>query len=45
MTEFEKWSYYYSKGWASIEQLKKVVQYKKITPEEFKIITGQDYVA
>ncbi|MBB6218646.1 hypothetical protein HNQ80_004820 [Anaerosolibacter carboniphilus] len=43
MTEFQKWQYYYGKGWASVEQLRLVVQYNKISPEEFEQITGQPY--
>jgi hypothetical protein len=43
MTEFEKWDYYYSKGWATKDQLKIVVQCEKITPDEYEEITGEPY--
>lgn len=45
MTDFQKWNYYYDRGWASIVQLKQVVSFGKINPEEFQMITGQKYVA
>lgn len=43
MTEFEKWKYYYDRGWASADQLKVVVQYQKITEEEYQEISGEPY--
>lgn len=45
MTEYEKVKYYYDKGWASKEQVAKYVQYDKITPEEYEMITGEAYPA
>lgn len=45
MTDFERIKYYYDKGWATIDQLKRYVVYEKITPAEFEQITGQVYVA
>lgn len=44
MTPFEKWQYYYSKGWASKAQLKQVVGLGGLTPEEYTLITGDLYV-
>lgn len=44
MTEFEKVTFYYNRGWASKEQVAIYVFYKKITTEEYKIITGDVYV-
>ncbi|MFU1797838.1 XkdX family protein [Paenibacillus azoreducens] len=35
----------YEKGWATKEQLKKYVQFGKITPAEYETITGAPYVA
>ncbi|NTU22319.1 XkdX family protein [Brevibacillus sp. HB1.2] len=43
MTDFQKWKYYYDRGWANAAQLKQVVSFNKITAEEFKTITGQSY--
>lgn len=41
MTEFEKWKIYYNKGWASKEQLQTVVQFNRLTAEEYEAITGE----
>jgi hypothetical protein len=43
MTNFEKWQYYYSKGWAKKAQLKQVVTLGGLTPEEYETITGEPY--
>jgi hypothetical protein len=43
MTNVEKWDYYYSKGWATKEQIRLVVQYGIISPEEYEDITGEPY--
>lgn len=45
MNWFEKIKRYYDKEMYTIEQVKIFVQSGKITEEEFKIITGKDYVA
>ncbi|UIO41862.1 XkdX family protein [Brevibacillus brevis] len=45
MTNYQKWQYYYTCGWATTDQLKQVVSFGKITVEEFKTITGQSYKA
>jgi len=42
--DFERLSYYYEKQWAKEPQLRQYVQFKVITPEQFKTITGTDYV-
>lgn len=44
MTNLEKWTFYYNNG-ATKEQLKRVVQLGGLTPAEYKLITGDDYVA
>ena len=44
MTNFEKWSMYYKYG-ATKEQLQRVVALGGLTPEEYKLITGDEYVA
>lgn len=43
MTDFERATFYYNKGWASKSQVGMYVFYKKITAEEYKIITGDVY--
>ncbi|RJX40046.1 XkdX family protein [Paenibacillus pinisoli] len=43
MTDFERVKFYYEKGWAQIPDLRQYVAFNKITPEQFGIITGQDY--
>lgn len=45
MTDFERIKMYYDKGWATKAQVAKYVQYGKITPEEYELITGEVYVA
>lgn len=45
MTDYQKWQYYYTRGWVTDDQLKQVVSFGKITAEEFKKITGQSYKA
>jgi len=41
MSDFERIQFYYSKGWATVSQLRKYVAYNTITPEQFEMITGQ----
>lgn len=43
MTDFEWCKYAYDRGWARVDQLRIWVQANKITAEQFKEITGQDY--
>jgi hypothetical protein len=45
MTNFEWCQYAYKKGWATAVTLKSWVSAKKITADEFKEITSQDYIA
>ena len=45
MSNFEKWSMYYSKGWATLEQIGKLVELSVLTPEEYQAITEEVYVA
>jgi uncharacterized XkdX family phage protein len=45
MTAFEKWKDRYDKYWCTKEQLKRLVQLEVLTMEEYKEITGEDYVA
>lgn len=42
--DYERLLYYYSKGWATEEQLRMYVKYGVITPSEFTLITGKPYV-
>ena len=44
MDWYKKIKKYYEDGIYTIEQVKVFVQAKKITEEEFKTITGQDYI-
>ncbi|MDO3682188.1 XkdX family protein [Paenibacillus ehimensis] len=44
MTDFERIRLYYELKWATKEQLQKYVQFNVITPEEYKVITGEAYV-
>ena len=41
MTDFERIKMYFDKGWATKEQVGKYVSFKKITPEEYELITGE----
>ncbi|GIN38375.1 XkdX family protein [Heyndrickxia oleronia] len=43
MSDFERVKLYYEKKWASVEQVGKYVEFEKITPEEYKLITGLEY--
>ncbi|MFS0556863.1 XkdX family protein [Brevibacillus sp. 179-C9.3 HS] len=45
MTDFQKWKYYYDRGWANDSQLQQVVSFGKISAEEFETITGKKYTA
>ena len=44
MTIYEQAKKYYPKNW-DIDRLKNLVAKEKLTPEEFKEITGEDYEA
>lgn len=44
MNWFEKIKRYYDKGLYTIDQVKVFVQVGKITEEEFRMITGEDYI-
>lgn len=43
MTEFERIKYFYDKGWATKAQVAQYVVYGVITPEEYQLITGDEY--
>ena len=43
MNWFEKIKRYYDKGLYTVDQVKVFVQGRKITEEEFRMITGEDY--
>lgn len=45
MSNFEKWNDRYKKNWCTKEQLKKLVQLNVLTTNEYKEITGEDYVS
>lgn len=45
MTNYQKWSYYYSKGWATKAQLQQVVKLGGLTREEYEQITGEPFPA
>ena len=45
MTDFEKWDDRYDKHWCTKDQLKRLVQLRVLSEEEYKEITGEDYVA
>lgn len=40
---FEKYRERYQKGGCTKEQLKRIVSLGRLTPEEYKEITGEDY--
>ena len=44
MTNFEKWNDRYKKHWCTKEQLKRLVQLGVLSAEEYKSITGEEYV-
>ncbi len=44
-SEFEKWNWRYQKHWCTKSQLKRLVVLEVLTTEEYKTITGEDYVA
>lgn len=44
-SDFEKWDYRYKKHWCTKAQLKRLVVLQVLTTEEYKTITGEDYVA
>ena len=44
-SEFEKWNWRYQKHWCAKSQLKRLVVLEVLTTEEYKTITGEDYVA
>ncbi|MCU6797991.1 XkdX family protein [Paenibacillus sp. WQ 127069] len=41
--DFERLKSYFEKKWATKAQLKKYVQFGKISPEEYETITGEPY--
>lgn len=43
MTELQKWTYYYSRNWATKEQLQLVVGFGKLTADDYKAITDELY--
>lgn len=43
MSDFERLSIYYEKGWANESQLQQYVKYDVITAEEYEAITGEPY--
>ncbi|MGG3884367.1 XkdX family protein [Brevibacillus panacihumi] len=43
MTDFQKWQYYFDRGWATSAQVRQVVSFGKLTPEQFEQITGEKY--
>lgn len=43
MSDFDKWNDRYQKKWCTKNQLKRLVQLKVLTQEEYKSITGEDY--
>lgn len=45
MTPFEKWKARYEKNWCTKTQLKRLVVLEVLTPDDYKTITGEDYVA
>lgn len=45
MTNFEWCKTAFDKGWTNAEKLKIWVSSGRITPEEFKTITEQEYIA
>ena len=44
-SDFEKWDYRYKKHWCTKTQLKRLVVLEVLTPDEYKTITGEDYIA
>ena len=44
-SDFEKWDYRYKKHWCTKNQLKRLVVLEVLTSDEYKTITGEDYVA
>lgn len=50
MTDFEKWEDRYKRHWCTKEQLKRLVQLgvlvvdKELEIDEYRLITGEDYV-
>ncbi|WP_019420203.1 XkdX family protein [Paenibacillus sp. OSY-SE] len=43
--DYERLKYFCDKGWCSVTQLQQYVGFKVITPEQYKLITGQKYQA
>ena len=43
MTDFEKWDDRYKKHWCTKGQLKRLVQLNVLSPDEYKLIAGEDY--
>ena len=44
-SDFEKWDYRYKKHWCTKTQLKRLVVLEVLTADEYKTITGEDYIA
>lgn len=42
-SNFERIKYYHEKGWATKSQVAQYVAYGVITPEEYELITGDEY--
>lgn len=45
MSDFDKLEFYYKKKWIDEIKLKEFVKLNKITSEQYKQITGIDYVS
>ncbi|WP_433922814.1 XkdX family protein [Paenibacillus taichungensis] len=42
-SDFERLQYYYEKKWAKERHLRQYVSFGVITPDEFELITSQNY--
>lgn len=42
--DFEKWNKRYQKHWCTRDQLRRLVLLEVLTKEEYKEITGEEYV-
>ena len=45
MSDFDRIKMYYEHGWATKAQVGMYVTFGKITPDQYKLITGDDYTA
>lgn len=43
MSTFEKWNDRYKKHWCTKEQLRRLVNLKVLSPQEYEEITGESY--